>query len=451
MRPSIVRASRGPSLRAAVRRRTIGGVRAMVLERQREPLRLRDLPVPEPGPGEVLLRVLACGVCRTDLHVVDGELAAAEAAARARPPDRRRRTGATARRPRRAVARLDVRHLPLLPVRAREPLRRGALHRLRPRRRLRGVRGRRRALLLPDPRAATRTTAGGAAALRRADRLPLAAPGRRRASGSACTASARRRTSSRRSRGTRAGACSPSSGAGDDAARSVRARARRGVGGRSRRAAAGAARRRDHLRAGRRARAGRAARARRRAAPSSAPGIHMSDIPRSRTSCSVEERVVRSVANLTRRDGEEFLALAPQRAGAHRGRGVPAGAGERGARPPARGRDPRRGGAARLVLSRHDDLPPFEQFFAFRRFLAGARVHAGRRDRLFRHEHLRPVQPLERLGRRGRPQQLTSFTENTVRGVAVRDDGEVLFSADRDGDELTSSTASPRAAAGRSS
>jgi propanol-preferring alcohol dehydrogenase len=46
----------------------------MVLTRPGEPLELRDLPVPEPGPGQVLLRVLACGVCRTDLHVVDGEL-----------------------------------------------------------------------------------------------------------------------------------------------------------------------------------------------------------------------------------------------------------------------------------------------------------------------------------------------------------------------------------------
>ena len=46
----------------------------MVLERQREPLRLRDLPVPEPAEGQVRLRVLACGVCRTDLHIVDGEL-----------------------------------------------------------------------------------------------------------------------------------------------------------------------------------------------------------------------------------------------------------------------------------------------------------------------------------------------------------------------------------------
>ena len=46
----------------------------MVLHAQREPLRLEELPVPEPGPGEVRLRVLVCGVCRTDLHVVDGEL-----------------------------------------------------------------------------------------------------------------------------------------------------------------------------------------------------------------------------------------------------------------------------------------------------------------------------------------------------------------------------------------
>jgi len=47
---------------------------AMVLEHAQEPLRLRRLSVPEPGPGEVLVRVHACGVCRTDLHVVDGEL-----------------------------------------------------------------------------------------------------------------------------------------------------------------------------------------------------------------------------------------------------------------------------------------------------------------------------------------------------------------------------------------
>jgi propanol-preferring alcohol dehydrogenase len=38
------------------------------------PLRSVELPVPQPGPGQVLLRVLACGVCRTDLHIVEGEL-----------------------------------------------------------------------------------------------------------------------------------------------------------------------------------------------------------------------------------------------------------------------------------------------------------------------------------------------------------------------------------------
>ena len=49
-------------------------VRAMVLHAAREPLRLEDVPVPDPGVGQVRLRVSACGVCRTDLHVVDGEL-----------------------------------------------------------------------------------------------------------------------------------------------------------------------------------------------------------------------------------------------------------------------------------------------------------------------------------------------------------------------------------------
>jgi alcohol dehydrogenase, propanol-preferring len=46
----------------------------MVLDAARSPLRAADLSDPEPGPGEVLLGVAACGVCRTDLHIVDGEL-----------------------------------------------------------------------------------------------------------------------------------------------------------------------------------------------------------------------------------------------------------------------------------------------------------------------------------------------------------------------------------------
>ena len=49
-------------------------MQAMVLERPRTPLRLHELPAPEPGPGEVRLDIAACAVCRTDLHVVDGEL-----------------------------------------------------------------------------------------------------------------------------------------------------------------------------------------------------------------------------------------------------------------------------------------------------------------------------------------------------------------------------------------
>ena len=49
-------------------------MRAMVLRQQGQPLVPSDLPVPVPGPGQVRLEVTACAVCRTDLHVVDGDL-----------------------------------------------------------------------------------------------------------------------------------------------------------------------------------------------------------------------------------------------------------------------------------------------------------------------------------------------------------------------------------------
>lgn len=49
-------------------------MRAMVLDAPGRSLVERELPVPRPGPGEILIRVRACGVCRTDLHIVDGEL-----------------------------------------------------------------------------------------------------------------------------------------------------------------------------------------------------------------------------------------------------------------------------------------------------------------------------------------------------------------------------------------
>jgi propanol-preferring alcohol dehydrogenase len=51
-------------------------MRAMVFDGKERSLQPRDIPVPDPGPGQVLIRVEACGVCRTDLHVLDGELAA---------------------------------------------------------------------------------------------------------------------------------------------------------------------------------------------------------------------------------------------------------------------------------------------------------------------------------------------------------------------------------------
>jgi propanol-preferring alcohol dehydrogenase len=49
-------------------------MRAAVLRKPHLPLVLEERPVPAPGPGEILVRVRACGVCRTDLHIADGEL-----------------------------------------------------------------------------------------------------------------------------------------------------------------------------------------------------------------------------------------------------------------------------------------------------------------------------------------------------------------------------------------
>jgi alcohol dehydrogenase, propanol-preferring len=49
-------------------------MRAMVFEQVGRPLRALERPLPTPGPGQLLLKVSACGVCRTDLHLLDGEL-----------------------------------------------------------------------------------------------------------------------------------------------------------------------------------------------------------------------------------------------------------------------------------------------------------------------------------------------------------------------------------------
>ena len=49
-------------------------MRAMLLEAQRQPLKLAEVSVPQPGRGQVMLKISTCGVCRTDLHVLDGDL-----------------------------------------------------------------------------------------------------------------------------------------------------------------------------------------------------------------------------------------------------------------------------------------------------------------------------------------------------------------------------------------
>ncbi len=53
-------------------------MRAMVFDAVGQPLRAAEVEAPEPGPGQLLLAVRACGVCRTDLHLLDGEVAIAE-------------------------------------------------------------------------------------------------------------------------------------------------------------------------------------------------------------------------------------------------------------------------------------------------------------------------------------------------------------------------------------
>ena len=119
----------------------------MVLDRPGGPLRVADLPAPEPADDEVLIRVHACGVCRTDLHVLDGELpdpklplvpghqivgTVLEAGASVED------VAARGSR-RRSLARLDLRRVPVLPLRPGEPLRPRTLHRLPARRRLCGA------------------------------------------------------------------------------------------------------------------------------------------------------------------------------------------------------------------------------------------------------------------------------------------------------------------------
>ena len=129
-------------------------------------------------------------------------------------------------------------------------------------------------------------------------------------SGSASTASARPPTWSPRSPSTRAAGCSPSPATATPRARSSRGGSASEWAGDSTRTAAGAARRGDHLRPGRRARPRRPARRRARVAASSAPASTCPRSPAFPYEILWEERQIRSVANLTRADGDELLPLA---------------------------------------------------------------------------------------------------------------------------------------------
>lgn len=50
-------------------------MKAMILEEANQPLKLKTISIPEPNEQQVLVKIIACGVCRTDLHIMDGELA----------------------------------------------------------------------------------------------------------------------------------------------------------------------------------------------------------------------------------------------------------------------------------------------------------------------------------------------------------------------------------------
>ena len=50
-----------------------GTMRAAVVRRFGDPLSIEEVPIPEPGPGEVLVKIFASGVCHTDLHAADGD------------------------------------------------------------------------------------------------------------------------------------------------------------------------------------------------------------------------------------------------------------------------------------------------------------------------------------------------------------------------------------------
>ena len=336
-------------------------MRAMVLERPGRPLELRELPVPGPGSGEVLIRVSACGVCRTDLHIVDGEL-----------PDPRLPLIPGHE----IVGRVDRRAAPGVDPLSRSasgsacpgsagpagsaataaPGRENLCDRARftgytRRRRLRRVR--------PWPTSATASRCPTADDdLEAAPLLCAGLIGYRSyrmcgdgVGASASTASGRRPTSSPRWPAHQGQRVYAFTRPGDREARSSPAGwGRSGPAARTRRRPRSSTRRSSSPRSGRWCprRCGRSA----RAGVVVCGGIHMSDIPSFPYRMLWGERQVRSVANLDpprRRRAPRPCGRDP---GPDRGRGVPPGERERGAEPTAGGAAAGSGGADDVASSR---------------------------------------------------------------------------------------------------
>jgi hypothetical protein len=151
-------------------------MRAMVLTHPGQ--RLEDTIVRDPraGPGQVVVQVEACGVCRTDLHIADGELPSARS--RSSPATR-----SSERWPRSVLALMHLRaaiawecpglrglwQVRILPRGQGEPLRSRSVYRIHDRRRICGVPGRRRSILLQDAERRASVLIG-TMALRRFDR-----------------------------------------------------------------------------------------------------------------------------------------------------------------------------------------------------------------------------------------------------------------------------------------
>ena len=327
------------------------------LDAPRRPLRAAELPDPEPSSGQVRIRVQACGVCRTDLHVVDGELhhpklplvpgheivgtrrrarrRASSASASATASACRGSAGPAARAATAAPAgRTSVRHARFTGYQIDGGYAEYTVADA--------------ALLLPAARPVSRRR-GRAAAVRRPDRLPLAAHGRRGASASASTASAPPRTSSRRSRATRAARSTPSRGPGDAAGAGIRPSSWAPSGPATRTTAPPEALDAAIIFAPVGALVPAALRAVAKGGTVVCAGIHMSDIPAFPYDILWESASIRSVANLTRARRRGVPRAGAAGAGADVGDALPARTRQRRIGRSARWQAARRGGSYSIL------------------------------------------------------------------------------------------------------